>query len=82
MVAFTVVGIAVVVIVFQKEVLVRAVAGERNGRDTQAREDVLESVNSAEGAGVSPRLTAGLVSSSRPWEYGQMYRTIGPRDPS
>ncbi len=76
------VALAVVVVVFQEEVLVGAVAGERNGRDTEAREDVLESVHSAEGASVSPGLTAGPVSSSRPYNDGQKYRTIGPRDPS
>ena len=51
-------AIAVVVIVFHEEVLVGAVAGERNGSDTEARENVPESVEAAEWTGVPPRLTA------------------------
>jgi hypothetical protein len=51
-------AIAVVVVVFHEEVLVSAVAGERNGSDTEARENVLESVDAAEWTGVPPRLTA------------------------
>lgn len=70
MVAFTVVGIAVVVVVFQEEVLVGTVAGESDSCDTEAGEDVLESVHSAEGAGVSPCLTAEPVSSPRPYKQG------------
>lgn len=51
------VALAVVVVVLQEEVLVCAVAGERNGRDAQAGEQALEAVDSAEGAGVAPGLT-------------------------
>lgn len=67
------VALAVVVVVFQEEVLVGAVAGERNGRDTEAREDVLESVHSAEGASVSPGLISGPgipLSVNRPRRSG------------
>lgn len=55
------VGVTVVVIVFHEKVLVSAVASKRNAGDAEAREDVPESVDSAKGAGVPPRL-AGDVS--------------------
>lgn len=51
------VAVAVVVVVGQEEVLVRAVAGESDGRNAQAGEGSLESVEPREGALVSPRLS-------------------------
>jgi hypothetical protein len=54
--------IAVVVVILEESSLIGAVARESNAGDAEAREDTLESVESAEGAVVSPRLTAEIVS--------------------
>lgn len=51
------VPLAVVVLVLEEEVLVRAVAGEGDGGCAQAGEAALESVPAREGARVSPGLT-------------------------
>lgn len=56
-VTVTMVGVAVVVIILHEEVLVCAVASESDSRDSEAREETLETVESAEGAGVAPGLT-------------------------
>lgn len=55
-VAITVVSVAMVVIL-QEEVLVCAVTGESNSRDSEAGEEALEAVEAAEGAIVAPGLT-------------------------
>lgn len=55
-VSIAVVSITVVV-VLQEEVLVCAVAGESDSRDTEAGEETLEAVEAAEGAIVAPGLT-------------------------
>ena len=57
-----VVGLAVVMIILEEEVLVCAVAGERNGRDSETGEGALETVEAAEGAGIPPGLTGRKVS--------------------
>ena len=57
-----VVGLAVVMIILKEEVLVCAVAGERNGRDPETGEGALETVEAAEGAGIPPGLTGRKVS--------------------
>lgn len=59
-------GLAVVMVVLEEEVLVAAVAGKGNGRDAQAGEGVLEAVPAGEGASVSPGLISlpGIVSGS------------------
>ena len=44
-------------VVLEKEVLVRAVTGERDGSDSKAREDALEAIETGEGAGVPPYFT-------------------------
>jgi hypothetical protein len=48
-----------VVIILQEEMLVCAVGSESDSRDTEAGEETLESVKTAEGAGVAPGLTVG-----------------------
>lgn len=53
-----VVAVTVVVVILEEEVLVGAVTGECDAGDTEAGEDTLEAVEAAEGAGVSPGLTA------------------------
>jgi len=53
-----VVFLTVVVLVLEEEVLVCAVTGEGDAGDTETREDTLEAVEAAEGAGVSPCFTA------------------------
>jgi len=53
----TLVVAVTVVVVFQEEVLVCAVAGESDSRDTEAGEEALEAVEAAEGAIVAPGLT-------------------------
>lgn len=63
-----VVCLTVVVLVLEEEVLVCAVTGESDASDTEAREDTLETVEAAEGTGVSPCFTAGRVSK---WSIGQ-----------
>lgn len=64
-------GLVVVVVVLEEEVLVAAVAGKGDGRDAQAGEGVLEAVPAREGAGVSPGLTAGGDCVSMPEAQGQ-----------
>lgn len=60
------VGVAVVVVVGQEEVLVGAVAGKGDGRDAEAGEGSLEPVESREGALVSPGLSVvSIVSGCR-----------------
>lgn len=46
-----------VVVIFQEEVLVCAVAGKSDSRDAETGEEALESVETAEGAIVAPGLT-------------------------
>jgi hypothetical protein len=53
-----VVALAVVVVILDEEVLICAVSGEGNAGNTEAGEDALETVEAAEGAGVSPGLAA------------------------
>lgn len=55
-VSIAVVSVTVVVILHE-EVLVCAVAGESDSRDTEAGEEALEAVEAAEGAIVAPGLT-------------------------
>lgn len=57
-----VVALAVVmVVILQEEMLVGTVTGESNAGNAEAREDALETVDAAEGTGVSPGL-AGVNS--------------------
>jgi hypothetical protein len=51
------VSLTVVVLVLEEEVLVYAVTGESDASDPEAREDTLEAVEAAKGAGVSPCFT-------------------------
>lgn len=59
-VAIAVVSVTVVV-VLQEEVLICAVAGESDSRDTEAGEEALEAVEAAEGTVVAPGLTMNSV---------------------
>lgn len=68
MVLFTVVSIAMVVIILHEEVLVCAVASESDSRDTEAGEETLEAVESAEGAAVAPGLTVN-ISDYHNWNH-------------
>lgn len=56
MVALAVVGITVVVVVLEEEVLVGAVGSESDGSDTEAREEALKAIPPSEGACVAPCL--------------------------
>lgn len=63
------VGVTVVVVILQEEVLVCAVGSEGNGRDAQTGEETLETVPPAEGAGIAPGLTVGRFSTERNWSH-------------
>lgn len=52
-----VVAITVVVVILQKEVLVRAVCSKGDSSDAEAGEQALEAVEAAEGTGIAPSLT-------------------------
>jgi hypothetical protein len=51
-------SLTMVMLILEEKVLVRAVTGERDASDPEAREDTLEAVEAAEGAGVSPCFAA------------------------
>lgn len=57
-------------IILKEEVLVRTVSGKRNAGDTEAGEEALETVESAEGTGVSPDFTAGMLDQGFSRKYG------------
>lgn len=68
-----VVALAVVIIVLHEESLVCAVSSEGNAGNAEAGEDDLETVEAAEGAGVSPGLIASpgvLLGPDRPRRSG------------
>lgn len=70
-----------VVVVLHEYGLVCAVSGEGNAGNTEAGEETLETVEAAEGAGVSPGLTAdGLVGAIT--EGSRVRRTSEPKGPS
>lgn len=48
-------------VILEEKVFVRAVSGKRNAGYTEAGEEALEAVESAEGTGVSPDFTAGML---------------------
>lgn len=64
-VGLAMVGVTVVVVILQEEVLVCAIGSEGDGRDAQAGEEALETVPSAEGASIAPGLTVERVSIKR-----------------
>lgn len=51
--------LAMVMLVLQEKMFVRAVSGKSNASDTKAREEASEAVKTAEGAGVSPCFAVG-----------------------
>jgi hypothetical protein len=57
-----VVGLAVVVLLLQEEVLVCAVGSESDGRNAQAGEEALEAVPPGEGASITPGLAKKEVN--------------------
>lgn len=56
-VALAVVGITVVVVILQEEVLICAVGGKSDGRNSETGEESLEAIEPREGTGVPPGLT-------------------------
>lgn len=57
MVTLAVVGVTVVVVVLQEEVLVGAVGSESDGGDAETGEEALEAVPAAERTSVAPGFT-------------------------
>lgn len=57
MVTLAVVGVTVVVVVLQEEVLVGAVSSESDSGDAETGEETLEAVPAAEGTSVTPGFT-------------------------